>query len=158
MTWCERRTAVLAGAVIALVAPAVWWPAAHGEASSAQLPAMRLSKIQFDPPGDDDLTNSSLNKEWVQVHNYGVKPWTLTGWSLRDATGYKFVFPDDFTIQPGDTVTVHTGSGKDRVLHLYWGQGNYIWNNTGDKATLKNASGKVVDVCAYDGEGSSVIC
>jgi hypothetical protein len=148
------RVSAVVAAAAALLAPSV----GPSSADSAALPAMRMSKIQFDPPGDDDLANTSLNKEWVQVHNFGVKPWTLTGWSLRDVTGYKYVFPDGFTIQPGDTVTVHTGSGKNRALHLYWGQGGYIWNNTGDKATLKNATGKVVDVCAYDGEGSAVTC
>ena len=119
---------------------------------------MRLAKVQFDPSGDDDLTNASLNREWVQIRNFGAKPWTLTGWSIRDVTGFKFKFPEGFTVQPGATVTIHTGSGANRALHLYWGQGSYIWNNTGDKATFKNASGKVVDTCAYDGDGASVIC
>ena len=146
-------------AAVALLAPSAAWAAGFGRpASGAALPAVRLSKIQYDPPGDDDLTNTALNKEWVQIHNYGVKPWTLTGWSLRDVTGYKFRFPEGFTVQPGATITVHTGSGSNRTYHLYWGQGSYIWNNTGDKAILKNATGKVVDTCAYDGDGSTVTC
>jgi hypothetical protein len=151
-----RRLAMLVAAV-ALVAPTTVW-AASNRADSAALPAMRLSKIQFDPPGDDDLSNASLNKEWVQIHNFGVKPWDLTGWSVRDITGFKYKFPAGFTVQPGATVTLHTGSGKDRALNLYWGQGSYIWNNTGDKATLKNARKLVVDTCAYDTEGPSVLC
>ena len=151
-----RRVATLVAAA-ALVAPAAVSSAESAESADA-LPAMRLSKIQFDPPGDDDLSNASLNKEWVQIHNFGVKPWTLTGWLIRDVTGYKYRFPDGFTVEPGATVTIHTGSGKNRPLHLYWGQGSYIWNNTGDKATLKNASGKVVDTCAYSGTGSWVTC
>lgn len=32
--------------------------------------------------------------------------------------------------------------------NVYWGSGNYIWNNTGDTATLRNASGKTVDTCS----------
>ena len=94
----------------------------------------------------------------VYCYTAGVKPWTLTGWSIRDVTGYKFAFPEGFTVQPGDTVTIHTGSGKNRPLHLYWGQGSYVWNNTGDKVTFKNSSGKVVDTCAYAGDGSYVTC
>ena len=66
---------------------------------------MRLAKVQYDPPGDDDGSNASLNKEYVQVRNFGAKPWTLTGWSIRDVTGFKFAFPEGFTVQPGDTVT-----------------------------------------------------
>jgi hypothetical protein len=32
---------------------------------------------------------------------------------------------------------------------VYWGSGNYIWNNTGDTATLRNASGKTLDTCSW---------
>jgi hypothetical protein len=159
MTSVGVRVWALALATAALVTPAVVW-SAKGEArsQSSALPPVRLSKIQFDPPGDDDGSTTSLNKEWVQIHNYGAKAWQLTGWSLRDVTGYKFAFPDGFTIQPGTTVTIHTGPGKNRALNLYWGQGSYIWNNDGDKATLKNAAPKVVDTCAYTGTGSWVTC
>ncbi len=128
-----------------------------GQASVAQ-PARRLVKIQYDPPGDDVQTNSQLNKEWVQIGNFGTKPWKLTGWTLRDLSGSRFKFPSGFTVQPGVTVTIHTGKGTNRAQHLYWRQGNYIWNNTGDKATLRNAAGKVVDTCAYSGTGASVTC
>ncbi len=145
-------------AAVSLLAPSAAWAAGVGHHAGAALPAIRMTKIQFDPPGEDDGSNTSLNKEWVQVHNFGVKPWTLTGWWVRDVTGYKYSFPTGFTLQPGDTVTVHTGVGKNRPLHLYWGQGSYIWNNTGDNATLKNATGKTVDTCGYDGDGSAVTC
>ena len=155
MTSTTVRGWALVLAAVSLVAPTAGWATQQHEQA---LPAMRLAKIQFDPPGDDDATNSSLNKEYVQVRNSGAKPWTLTGWSIRDVTGYKFAFPEGFTVQPGDTVTIHTGSGKNRPLHLYWGQGSYVWNNTGDKVTFKNSSGKVVDTCAYAGDGSYVTC
>ena len=154
------RFCAVALACVALLAPAAAWAKAHGQEATpaAQLPAIRLTKIQFDPPGDDNLDNSTLNKEWVQVHNFGEKSWTLTGWLIRDVTGFKYRFPEGFTVEPGATVTIHTGSGKNRPLHLYWGQGSYIWNNTGDKATLKNSSGNVVDTCKYAGTGSWVSC
>ena len=134
MTSTSVRAWAALVAAVALVAPtAVWASKSHAQ----ELPAMRLAKVQFDPPGDDDLTNASLNREWVQIRNFGAKPWTLTGWSIRDVTGFKYKFPEGFTVQPGVTVTVHTGSGANRALHLYWGQGSYVWNNTGDKATLQ---------------------
>jgi hypothetical protein len=155
MTSSTVRAWAAVVAAAALVAPTAVWATSQREEA---LPAMRLAKVQFDPPGDDELTNASLNREWVQVRNFGTKPWTLTGWSIRDVTGFRFKFPEGFTVEPGATVSIHTGSGRNRPLHLYWGQGSYVWNNTGDKATLKNASGKVVDTCAYDGAGSFVIC
>jgi hypothetical protein len=154
----EVRGWAMVVAAIGLLAPSVAWAITSDHAEGAALPPVRMSKIQYDPPGADDGSNTSLNKEYVQVHNFGAKAWTLSGWSVRDVTGYKFRFPDGFTLQPGDTVTLHTGAGKNRPLHLYWGQGSYIWNNTGDKATFKNAAGKVVDTCAYAGDGSYVTC
>jgi hypothetical protein len=155
MTSSPVRGLATVVAVVALTAPSAAWALDHRE---AQLPAMRLAKVQYDSPGEDDGSNTSLNKELVQVRNFGEKPWTLTGWSIRDVTGYKFAFTEGFTVQPGDTVTIHTGSGKNRALHLYWGQGSYVWNNTGDKVTFKNSSGKVVDTCSYAGDGSYVTC
>jgi hypothetical protein len=155
MTSSNVRGWALVVAAVSLVAPSAGW--ATGQHEQA-LPAMRLAKIQFDPPGDDDATSSSLNKEYVQVRNFGVKAWTLTGWTLRDVSGFRYAFPEGFTVEPGATVTIHTGPGRNRPLHLYWGQGTYVWNNTGDKATLKNAAGKVVDTCSYDGEGGATPC
>ena len=119
MTSSPVRGLAAVVAVGALTAPSAAWAFNHRE---AQLPAMRLAKVQYDPPGDDDGSNTSLNKEYVQVRNAGEKPWTLTGWSIRDVTGYKFAFPEGFTVQPGDTVTIHTGSGKNRPA----GDGSYV--------------------------------
>jgi hypothetical protein len=140
----------------ALFAPQPGW-AADSEQQAA-LPAVRLVKLQFDPPGDDEPTNSQLNKEWVQVRNFSARTRNIGGWSIRDRTGFKSKFPVDFTIAAGATVTVHTGSGTQRALHRYWGQGTYVWNNDGDKATLKNAGGTVIDTCAYDGTGAWISC
>jgi hypothetical protein len=154
------RLIAFAVATVALVAPSAAWARGYAAdaTASAQLPAVRLVKIQYDPPGDDDLSNSSLNREWVAIHNFGTKPAKLTGWVLRDVSGYRYTFTDGFTLAPDATVTVHTGTGSDRTLHVYWDQGSYIWNNTGDKAMLKNAAGTVVDTCAYAGDGAWVSC
>jgi len=153
------RIWALAVATACLVAPSAAWAKTHAaEGAPAQAPALRLVKIQYDPPGDDDLTNTSLNREWVAVHNFGAKPAKLSGWVLRDVTGYRYTFATGFTLAPDATVTVHTGTGSDRPLHVYWDQGSYIWNNTGDKAALKNAAGTVVDTCAYAGDGAWISC
>src|SRR5215207_4844362 len=102
MTSSPVRGLAILVAVVALAAPSAAWALDH---RAAQSPAMRLAKVQYDPPGDDDGSNTSLNEEYVQIRNSGAKPWTLTGWSIRDVTGYKFAFPEGFTVQTGDTVT-----------------------------------------------------
>jgi hypothetical protein len=46
-------------------------------------------------------------------------------------------------------VKVHTGIGGNTSNNLYWRSGGYVWNQTGDTATLKNATGNLVDRCSY---------
>ena len=56
----------------------------------------------------------------------------------------------------GKTVTVHTGRGRDHGLQRYWDQGFYVWNNDGDRATLRDRNGRVKDSCNWgDGPGST---
>jgi hypothetical protein len=49
----------------------------------------------------------------------------------------------------GGKVTLHTGRGENTKTSLYWGSGNYVWNNTGDTATLKTSAGKTHDTCTW---------
>lgn len=52
---------------------------------------------------------------------------------------------------------MHTGRANDGAKHVYW-EFDYVWNNDGDTAILKNPSGATVDTCKYTGSGSSVAC
>jgi hypothetical protein len=55
-------------------------------------------------------------------------------------------------------VTIHTGKGTNTQTNRYWGLGGYVWNNDGDRATLKDNNGNVIDRCSYSGGGSHVFC
>jgi hypothetical protein len=44
---------------------------------------------------------------------------------------------------------VHTGEGADTARDLYWDRSTSVWNNGGDVATLKDASGNIVS--SYSG-------
>jgi Lamin Tail Domain len=119
--------------------------------------AVRLGKIQYDSPGSDDRSNSSLNAEWVTITNHASTRRTLTGWSLRDAQSHVYRFPS-FSLAAGASVRVHTGRGSNGAYNLYWGSSSYIWNNTGDKATLKNGAGTTLDTCSWGSGSGSVYC
>lgn len=56
------------------------------------------------------------------------------------------------------TVTVHTGSGSNTARHRYWRSDGYIWNNDGDRATMKNKAGTVIDRCSNSGAGDYKNC
>lgn len=38
---------------------------------------------------------------------------------------------------------------------LHWDLDNYVWNNDGDRATLKRPNGTIVDRCAYTASADS---
>src|SRR3954452_16026152 len=117
--------------------------------------AVRLGKIQYDPPGSDTGSNLSRNAEWVTITNHAATTRSLTGWTLRDAQSHVYRFPA-FSLASGASVRVHTGTGGNGAHNLYWGSGSYIWNNSGDKATLKNKAGTSMDTCSW-GSGSGVV-
>ncbi|HZX06804.1 lamin tail domain-containing protein [Kribbella sp.] len=135
--------AVLATAGVAVAAAAV-----------APLPASAVSPvlftgIQYDPPGPDYRTNAQLNREYVVVRNNSTRSVTLAGWRIRDAQNHTFVFPRGFVLRGRTSVVVHTGRGRNTSVNLYWGSGNYIWNNTGDTARLQTPANRTVDTCSY---------
>lgn len=117
--------------------------------------AITFSHIQYNSPGSDTRSNSSLNAEYVRLHNNSSKNIAMKGWTVRDAQGHVYTF-GTYTLHTGASVTLHTGKGTNTSTNRYWGSGNYIWNNTGDTATLKNSPGTKIDVCKWgDGSGST---
>jgi len=138
-----RLCALAAGSVLSTLALV---PLTSGQALAAS--TVRISSVQFDSPGSDNRSNSSLNAEWVRIHNYGTQRRTLTGWTLRDTSRHVYRFPS-FSLAAGASVRVHTGRGTNSATNLYWGSRAYIWNNTGDKATLENTAGTTMSTRSW---------
>ena len=47
-------------------------------------------------------------------------------------------------------------AGANTQTDRYWHEQWYVWNNTGDKAILRNSSGGTVDTCSWpDGDGNT---
>jgi hypothetical protein len=114
---------------------------------------VRFSKIQFDSPGRDTGSNSSVNGEWFRLTNRTRRTIDLKSWTVKDAAGHTYTFGSS-TIRAGETAYVHTGrgtNGRPDRSHRYWGRGGYIWNNGGDTATLRSNTGKAIDFCRYTG-------
>jgi hypothetical protein len=133
-----------------LVTLAAAGPASAGQAAppAPALGGVRIVAIYFDPPGPDNRTNRSLNGEWVQLRNVTGSRKVITGWTLHDASIHRYTFPPT-VMGPGARLRVHTGFGVKNPWNRYWRSANYIWNNTGDRATLRNARGTIVSRCAY---------
>ena len=119
--------------------------------------SIQLGRIQYNSPGADTGSNASLNAEYVFIKNLGSSTATLTGYTLRDAQGHVYKF-GTFRLGAHQQMVVHTGKGTNNASHRYWGQSNYIWNNTGDRATLRAANGTTVDTCSWGATGSYKNC
>ena len=95
-------------------------------------------------PGDLEITSivgaGDPESERVSIRYNGSGELSLAGWQLRDEDGNAFIFPA-LTMFSGGAVTVHTRSGADTVVELYWGQGTPVWT-PGEEATLADANGE----------------
>jgi len=129
-----RRAFTLVGALLLVMAMAL--PA------SAKI---EFHRIVYDPSGVDTGSNSHLNRESVVLHNTAQGPdgsatggsATWPGTCTRCRTGFGSVLTGTSACTPG--------RGSNDSNDLYWGSGWYVWNNTGDRATFKNAAGTVID-------------
>jgi hypothetical protein len=138
-----RRFVLPIAAIAALVTATTTLPA------SAAAPIFLVAGIQYDPVGTDTRTNAHINLEYISIRNNTTRPLSLKGYRIRDAASHVYYFPPTFTLKARSTVLVHTGKGRNSANHLYWGSGNYIWNNEGDTARLQNSLNKVIDFCTY---------
>jgi hypothetical protein len=123
-------------------------------AAPSALAAVKFAKVQYESPGPDTGSNSSLNSEFVVIKNAGSSAISLRGWKLTDrrtaAEGgnVTFKFPR-FRLGAGKTVKVHTGSGANTRSDLYWGRSTYTWGDDSDTAYLNKPSGRLADRCHW---------
>lgn len=123
-------------------------PPASGPAAGS----VQFTRIQYDSPGTDNGSNTSLNGEWVKLTNKTRSTMSLKGWTVRDASNTVYTF-GTFSLGAGKSITVRTGRGSNGSTYRYWGRRSYVWNNGGDTATLRTSAGKTIDSCRW-GKGS----
>jgi hypothetical protein len=83
----------------------------------------------------------TLDAEWVIVRNAGMEPLSLAGWQLKASNRNVFTFPN-LTLNSSGAVQVHTISGTNTVIDLYWGLNDPVWGS-GEEAQLLDPSGNV---------------
>ena len=102
----------------------------------------RVTFIQSNPPGDEG------HEEYVEITNFDVQALDVTGWTLKDSSGYTYTFPT-YTLPLGALVTVHACDGADSATTLYTHKCSAIWNNGGDTAYLYDAQGALINTFVY---------
>lgn len=108
---------------------------------------LRIVEIHEDAAGDD---GQNLNDEYVVLKNTGDEPLDLSGWTVTDEAAHHYTFPEGTTLDPGATLTLHTGGGEDTETDYYWNSSGAIWNNNGDTVTIRTTSGEAVVEKSYE--------
>lgn len=143
-----RKFAVAALTVVATALAGVL-VAAPAEAAGG----IMIYRAYYNSPGSDTGTNASLNAEYILLKNTASTPKWANNWTLRDKAGWVYKFPAT-RINPGKYVYVRTGRGTNNASTRYWQRRAYVWNNTGDTAFLRNATGVLIDSCAWGATGN----
>src|SRR5437763_8418702 len=83
-----RRTATMLGSVVLASTAMLGITTALAPAADAARSPVRITKIYYNSPGPDTGSNTSLNAEYVRIHNRSNRTVTLTHWTLRDRAGH----------------------------------------------------------------------
>lgn len=83
----------------------------------------------------------TLSAEWVVVKYTGDDQINLANWELRDEDKHVFVFPQ-LVLHPNGAVQIHTASGTNTVIDLYWSESEPVWQS-GEEAQLFDSSGNM---------------
>jgi hypothetical protein len=120
---------------------------------------VHIHKIVYNSPGTDDGSNASLNGEFARLHNACGSKLSLHGFTLRDKQGNTYDRFGTFKLGPGRFLDIHTGKGSNTRTDRFWGRVGYVWNNSSDIATLRNAFKVIRSRCSYfDPNKSSTLC
>ncbi|WP_277542782.1 lamin tail domain-containing protein [Haloarcula laminariae] len=113
--------------------------------ATTSLSGLALVEVHEDAAGND---NENLNGEYLVFANRGDGDLNLTGWTVTDAAGRAYSFRN-YSLAPGERVTLYTGSGTDNRTARYWGASGAVWNNDGDTVTVRTSGGDVALRRAY---------
>lgn len=128
-----------------LTVPEVTGPAAPGGPSATPAPATLTP-----PPSDSQAPRLEirgvdgagiLDRETVRLLNTGGIA-SMAGWTLDDGQGQVYRFPSGFTLYNRGAVSVHTRTGTDTAIDLYWGATAAVWVS-GKSLTLRDSDGNI---------------
>jgi hypothetical protein len=92
---------------------------------------------------DSGASSSDGMYEYVEIENRGETVQSMRGWELSDQANHTFEFPN-VTLEPNKVIKVWVGEGENTATDLYWGRKSPVWNNTGERAELRDASGLLI--------------
>ena len=124
----------------AVTLPQVAVPTAVSNATGAgPVPTVQQGEVQI----VSVIGAGTLDVEAVVVRYNGDGGLDLTGWHLKDTNGNTYTFPP-FKLFTNGAVQVHTASGTNTAIDLYWGQRNAVWRS-GEAVLLTDPQGRAQD-------------
>lgn len=93
-------------------------------------------------------TGSQEPDEYVEIKNFGEAAADISGWTLRDDDEHIYQFPS-YLIAAGETCRIYTNESHPDDCGFSYGSSSAIWNNDGDCAYLRDATGTEVDEWCY---------
>ncbi|MGE0267557.1 MAG: lamin tail domain-containing protein [Candidatus Omnitrophota bacterium] len=116
-----------------------------------------VSEILADPPaglaGDsnNDGVRSTTNDEFIEVFNNGNQAVDLSGWTIRDLTDIRHVFPNNTILNPFNYLVVF-GGGAPAIPDIDWQKsstGSLSLNNTDETISLFHSDGALINQVSY---------
>ncbi|MBI2758662.1 MAG: lamin tail domain-containing protein [Chloroflexi bacterium] len=118
----------------------------------AQAPVVSTSVTSFGPTqpvqqGTVQIVSvvgaGTLAVETVTIQYNGEGELNLTNWQIKDKDGNTYTFPP-FKLFKNGAIRVHTTSGANTAVDLFWGQNKAVWQS-GETVLLTNPQGDVQD-------------
>lgn len=128
------------------------WPLVINELM-ANNESVVISEIMYHPY-HRPLAPEDTRREWIELLNRGVQPVDLAGWRFAD--GVDFVFPD-VVLGAGERLVVAADANvflgrHPNVQNVVGGWTGWL-SNSGEKLTLTDAAGVLIDSVEYADEG-----
>lgn len=98
---------------------------------------LAFSSVAYDAPGDDAV---NPNGESVSIFVVGTTPVDLTR-KVLTLNSHVMELPVGTVLQPGERLTVHSGTGTPSRLVRYWGSPSGLMANAGGVVELRNTEG-----------------
>ena len=122
--------------------------AVNGFTESQPLGDGEVLLIPVHPKGsviiDSVIGVGDINSEKVLLKHRGEGELSLVGWQIEDGKGHEFTFPQSpqLTLFKNGAVYIHTKTGTNTVVDLFWGLNSSVWQS-GISVVLKDPQGLV---------------